>query len=87
MSKLENLEMKQEHTVKIKFHSEQSAIMFLEWMCESGEQEYWNYCEHRDEDELADDGVVTFNYHKKGEFAKDLEVKTEVYKNFFKGKR
>lgn len=76
------------HTVKINFHSEESARMFLEWLCGSGEQEYWNYCEYRSEDELPDDGVVTFDYfHGNDVFAKDLEVETKVYENFFENKR
>ncbi len=54
-----------------------AADHFLTWLCESGEQEYWNWMRHReDPDSLCfntktDHGPITivdFNYHSTGKF-------------------
>lgn len=74
----------EKHTVKIHFPTKKSADNFLTWLCEGGEQDYWSWMEFGDPEE---DAVVTFDYwHGTKEFAKDLEVHTEIYENFFKDK-
>lgn len=75
----------EKHTVKIHFPTEKAADNFLTWLCEGGEQDYWMWMEAGDPEE---DAVVTFDYWRdKKEFAKDLEINTEIYENFFKDKK
>lgn len=68
-----------EYTVKIRFHSQQAGDNFVSWLCESGEQEYWKYMECQDMEEAGEDGVVIFHY----DGSDPLEVRTEVFKDFF----
>lgn len=60
-----------ETILKIKFDNEEAALHFAEWLCNSGEQEYWSYMECR---ELEDDGNITavnFHYHGEEDETKD----------------
>ena len=51
-------------TLKIEFDNEKAAKHFASWLCGSGEQQYWEWMEYREED--FDEGDITatsFHYH------------------------
>ena len=58
----------------IEFPNDELARNFAEWLCESGEQDYWMYQECQEND------TVTFDYHSgpRNEFVPDLVIKTKV---------
>ena len=47
----------------IKFDSEEAARHFALWLCESGEQEYWEWMRVRESEEPGDITAVSFGYH------------------------
>jgi len=49
-------------TVSISFGSEEAAKHFMHWLCGSGEQEYWQWMEAREDEEKGDITAVTLNY-------------------------
>jgi hypothetical protein len=56
--------MKKKATITIEFDNKKAAIGFAEWLCGSGEQDYWNYQECREEDEPKGNITATiFHYH------------------------
>ena len=58
------------------FPSPEARSEFLVWLCESGEQDYWMWCEVDPEERPA----VTFDYHTEngGEFAGSSDKKETV---------
>ena len=50
-------------TLTFKFDSEEAAEHFKVWMCESGEQSYWEWMEYREQEEEGDITGVCFSYH------------------------
>lgn len=60
-------------TVLIHFDTKSAATHFLEWLCGSGEQQYWEWMECREDDESGNITVLDFDYN-----FKDLEVKTKL---------
>lgn len=51
-------------TLVFKFSNKAAALHFKDWLCGSGEQQYWNWMEYRESDEPK--GNITglsFNYH------------------------
>jgi hypothetical protein len=69
--------MSAKHTVKINFESEEAARHFLVWLCDSGEQNYWQWMECREGEEDGDITAVRFKYHTGGKFCPGLEVETD----------
>jgi len=79
--------MKEKSVLKIEFDNPEAARHFALWLCESGEQQYWQWMECREDDE--DEGDITalkFDYHntkvvkgKKrfGKFMADLTIRTK----------
>jgi hypothetical protein len=57
-----NIKMKKV-TLKIEFDNEEAMLGFASWLCESGEQSYWNWMECREQDEDGDITAVQFHYH------------------------
>lgn len=56
--------------LKIEFANKEAAAHFMSWLCESGEQQYWNWMECREDDQLPeDDGIditaIDFDYDLK----------------------
>ena len=51
----------------IEFDSKEAMEHFATWLCEQGEQDYWNWMEYREEEEEGDITVVSFKYHKEDE--------------------
>ena len=48
------------------FNTPEAAEHFKVWMCESGEQGYWEWMEYReDEEDTKDITGLDFNYHYK----------------------
>ena len=45
------------------FGSPEAALHFKEWLCGSGEQHYWDWMEHREQDDEGDITALSFNYH------------------------
>lgn len=58
--------------VTIEFDNEYAAKHFMDWLCGSGEQEYWMWMEYREEDEDGDITALSFDYD-----TNKLEIKTE----------
>ena len=57
---------KKKHKLIFEFDNEDALRHFALWLCESGEQSYWDYMRYREEDE--EDGNITavsFEYHGK----------------------
>ena len=50
-------------TVSIEFATAKAADHFLEWLCGSGEQAYWECMTYRQEKEKGPITAVDFDYH------------------------
>lgn len=80
-----NKRLADENDLIIKFPTREDALEFASWLCNSGEQDFWNY-----QDESVDDirPTLNFDYHNEdrtkkvndparyGEFMKDLIIRT-----------
>lgn len=53
--------MKKEITIQ--FDSEKAARHFALWLCESGEQQYWEWMRYREDEEKGNITAVEFHYH------------------------
>jgi hypothetical protein len=80
-----------ETTIQIKFANAKAARHFALWLCEGGEQDYWNWMEVREEEEKGDITAIEFHYHgeedeskatddpkRYGEFMCDNIIRTTV---------
>ena len=80
-----------ETIIQIKFANEEAAMHFATWLCEAGEQDYWQWQECREEDEEGDITAISFHYHgpedetkaqddkaRYGEFMCDNIIRTTV---------
>lgn len=54
-----------ETTIQIKFSNDKAAGYFASWLCNSGEQQYWEWMENAEEMEDGDITAVNFHYHGK----------------------
>lgn len=66
--------MSEKVKLTIEFDNQEAAHHFAIWLCESGEQQYWEWMGYREEDE--EDGNITatsFDYH-----GPEDETKTEA---------
>ena len=52
-------------TLKIMFANQDALEHFASWLCESGEQSYWDWMEVREEEEVGDITAVELDYHGK----------------------
>lgn len=77
--------MKKKTTIIIEFDNKKAAHHFAVWLCESGEQDYWQWMECREEDEESGNiTAVSFEYKTKakndperyGEFMCDNTIRT-----------
>jgi hypothetical protein len=55
--------MKKKKEITIRFDNEKAAHHFAIWLCESGEQEYWEWMRYREEEEDGNITAVSFDYH------------------------
>jgi hypothetical protein len=53
--------MKKEITIK--FDNAKAALHFAHWLCGSGEQQYWEWMQYREEEEPGNITAVSFDYH------------------------
>lgn len=63
----------------IKFADKTMADHFATWLCESGEQAYWDWMTERESSNEGDITAVSFNYHGENdstEFMKDNTIRT-----------
>jgi len=78
--------MSEKTVIKIEFDSKEAAMGFANWLCGSGEQDYWQWMECQDEPS------VIFHYHgtedeteseddpdSYGKFMADLTIRTTPY--------
>lgn len=83
--------MSKETNLTIKFANEEAARHFALWLCESGEQEYWQWMETRETEEDGDITATHFHYHgeedetkayndpeRYGDFIEDNIIRTTV---------
>jgi hypothetical protein len=76
----------------IEFQNEKAAQIFGTWLCELGEQDYWNWMEYREEEQEGNITAVQFEYYspidekyakndekryKNSKFLGDFIIKTE----------
>lgn len=50
-------------TLKIRFESPEAARHFKLWLCESGEQAYWDWMDCREEEQAGNITATEFAYH------------------------
>ena len=62
----------------IEFPNQESATAFASWLCNSGEQSYWEWMEYRNEENAKS---VIFHYHGVEDESKDRSDPTR-YKPF-----
>jgi hypothetical protein len=60
-----------ETTISIRFANAKAAHHFAVWLCEAGEQDYWQWMEIREEEEEGDITAVIFDYHGEEDKTKD----------------
>ena len=68
-------------TLSIEFDNEEALEHFASWLCEQGEQDYWEWMECRESEEDGDITAVRFNYFgpkSKSEFMADNIVRTQA---------
>ena len=76
-------------SITIEFDSDEVAMHFAEWLCGSGEHQYWNWMEYREQEEEGDITVTSFDYRvedtskeetdpdRYGEFMCDWTIRTK----------
>ena len=52
------------NVLKIEFDNEKALNHFASWLCESGEQSYWQWMECREEEEDGNITATRFWYHR-----------------------
>ncbi len=51
-----------DNNLVIQFHSKKAREHFATWLCEQGEQNYWDWMSYREQEETGPI-TVTFEYH------------------------
>lgn len=77
--------------ITIEFDTEEAAEHFATWLCESGEQQYWDWMTVRESEEDGAITAVEFDYHgpedatkakddadRYGEFMCDWTIRTTI---------
>jgi hypothetical protein len=62
-----------ETIISIKFANEEAAHHFASWLCESGEQQYWDWMECAEERLDGDITATSFHYHGEEDETKDQD--------------
>ena len=73
--------MTEKTKITIEFDNLEAAHHFAMWLCESGEQDYWNWMEYREDEEDGNITATEFNYHKIVDDTKE-ETDPERYAQF-----
>lgn len=55
----------------IRFANADAARHFASWLCGSGEQQYWQWMEYREEEDEGDITAVSFHYHGEEDESKE----------------
>jgi hypothetical protein len=58
--------------ITIKFANPEAARHFAVWLCESGEQSYFDWMRYREENEDGDITATSFHYHGPEDETKDI---------------
>ena len=69
---------KNDKDLVIKFATKKARDHFASWLCESGEQEYWDWMEYHEQEEKGKISVVEFDYHGDGKFLHDNTIRTTL---------
>jgi len=84
--------MSEKVTIKIEFDNPEAAHHFASWLCESGEQQYWNWMEVREGEENGPITAKSFNYWNAktvdgeevyGDFLEDMTIRTECGRMYY----
>ena len=62
--------------INFEFDNEAAAKHFCLWLCEQGEQDYWQWMEYREAEEKGDITATQFHYHGKEDITKDIDDPT-----------
>ena len=69
-----------ENNLTLEFSNPRALYHFALWLCESGEQGYWEWMEYRESEEDGDITARQFHYHgpesKPGKFLPDNVIRT-----------
>lgn len=89
--KSKSIEKPEKTILKIEFANKEASDHFALWLCESGEQTYWDWMEVREEEDENDITALNFHYHGKedetkaqndparyGEFMCDNTIRTDI---------
>lgn len=60
-------------TLKIEFANKKALKHFATWLCEAGEQDYWEWMEIQEEEEDGPITAVQFQYHGPEDDTKDMD--------------
>lgn len=55
--------MSKKTIIKIEFDTKNAAMHFAHWLCGSGEQDYWQWMECREQEEKGNITVKKFHYY------------------------
>jgi len=55
-------------TLSIEFDNDEALQHFALWLCEQGEQDYWQWMEYREQEETGDITGIQFDYHGGNKF-------------------
>lgn len=68
-------------SITIEFDSDEIAMHFADWLCGSGEQQYWDWMRYREDEEDGNITVTSFDYHGVEDETKE-ETDEERYGEF-----
>ena len=69
----------------IEFDNQEALKHFALWLCESGEQAYWDWMEYREQEEEGDITATSFHYHgekDEDQSDPDFDEDEDDYKEF-----
>jgi len=55
--------MKKKVNLTVEFDNQEALEHFALWLCESGEQDYWQWMEYREQEEAGNTTATSFHYH------------------------
>lgn len=75
------MKKKKDGTLLIQFANQKAAMQFASWLCESGEQSYWEWMRYREDEEEGNITATEFHYHGVEDESKEKTDSTR-YKKF-----
>jgi hypothetical protein len=67
-------------SITIEFDSDEIATHFATWLCEAGEQDYWNWIRYQEQNYPNINCAISFDYHGERddlEFMQDWTIRTK----------